>query len=622
MIDANPDDESVSLAGASRRLMIAIYQEGMLQGSNSSGDWVSQFDSDEETPDGDSEFRTSHTAVEGAEDDQEDSDDSDESSEGGDDDNESLSDVQRARSLMRQLLMSARMSGGLRGRRRDEEFEEESDSPSALPPPLQQDLASSEIAAEVERATRPDSLRRPHAQARLQRYGKAPGGACMRNLAWMLSDRQTEALGSCHFTMAQRVHCSAYGVLPMVPVRRVDRLMSPVYTGCFSASGDVFVAAFKDKNIRIYEADREWRMRKEVLARNLRWTVTDTHISPDERFLVYSSITPEVMLVNLAEGGISSEANVTDIHEELSFGPRRAEQNFYDPQSNFGIWSVKWSADGRELVAGTGDSSLYLFDVSRNEVVLRVKGHDDDVNAVAWADDTGNILLSGSDDHICQMWDRRLPGTAQSRPVASFVGHLEGITHIDPRGDGRYFISNSKDQTIKLWDMRKGHSNEAMSRGAMRTGLPDSQWDYRWMSYPRSRSQFSHPNDVSIMTYRGHRVLQTLIRAFFSPATTTGQRYIYSGSADGAVVIWDMVSGEIVSKLQHHEDIVRDVSWHPTQPTIVSTSFDGTVQQWGTGHTIDGLMELEESLCKKSTCPAFTSKRQRRGSSRSKRAQL
>jgi hypothetical protein len=40
-------------------------------------------------------------------------------------------------------------------------------------------------------------------------------------------------------------------------------------------------------------------MRKEVLARNLRWTVTDTHISPDERFLVYSSITPEVMLVSL-----------------------------------------------------------------------------------------------------------------------------------------------------------------------------------------------------------------------------------------------------------------------------------------------------------------------------------
>ena len=33
-------------------------------------------------------------------------------------------------------------------------------------------------------------------------------------------------------------------------------------------------------------------------------------------------------------------------------------------------------------------------------------------------------------------------------------------------------------------------------------------------------------------------MLQTLIRAYFSPLATTGQRYIYSGSADGSVYIW------------------------------------------------------------------------------------
>ena len=39
------------------------------------------------------------------------------------------------------------------------------------------------------------------------------------------------------------------------------------------------------------------------------------------------------------------------------------------------------------------------------------------------------------------------------------VGHLEGVTFIDSRGDGRYLISNGKDQTIKLWDIRKMSSN-------------------------------------------------------------------------------------------------------------------------------------------------------------------
>lgn len=39
------------------------------------------------------------------------------------------------------------------------------------------------------------------------------------------------------------------------------------------------------------------------------------------------------------------------------------------------------------------------------------------------------------------------------------MGHLEGITFLDSRGDGRYFISNGKDQTTKLWDIRKLSSN-------------------------------------------------------------------------------------------------------------------------------------------------------------------
>lgn len=52
------------------------------------------------------------------------------------------------------------------------------------------------------------------------------------------------------------------------------------------------------------------------------------------------------------------------------------------------------------------------------------------------------------------MWDRRcLVTTGQASGV--LVGHLEGITFIDSRGDGRYLISNGKDQAIKLWDIRK-----------------------------------------------------------------------------------------------------------------------------------------------------------------------
>lgn len=50
----------------------------------------------------------------------------------------------------------------------------------------------------------------------------------------------------------------------------------------------------------------------------------------------------------------------------------------------------------------------------------------------------------------------------------------------------------------------------------------------------KSRSMLD--GDTSIMTYRGHSVLQTLIRCHFSPAATTGQRYIYTGCATGRII--------------------------------------------------------------------------------------
>jgi WD repeat-containing protein 23 len=56
-----------------------------------------------------------------------------------------------------------------------------------------------------------------------------------------------------------------------------------------------------------------------------------------------------------------------------------------------------------------------------------------------------------------QVWDRRCLSSGEAAGV--LTGHLHGITHIDSRGDGRCFISNGKDQAIKMWDIRKMTSN-------------------------------------------------------------------------------------------------------------------------------------------------------------------
>lgn len=89
-------------------------------------------------------------------------------------------------------------------------------------------------------------------------------------------------------------------------------------------------------------------------------------------------------------------------------------------------------------------------------------------------------------------------------------------------------------------------------------------------------------SDTSVMTYRGHRVLETLIRCYFSPAFSTGQKYIYTGSQTGEVVVYDLLSGRVETKLMGHHGTVRDASWHPYKPILLSSSWDATIGRWET----------------------------------------
>ena len=257
----------------------------------------------------------------------------------------------------------------------------------------------------------------------------------------------------------------------------------------------------------------------------------------------------------------------------------------------FQIWSLRFSGDGREIVAGTSDHSVYVHDVETRQSVLRIPGHLDDVNAVCFGDKhSPHILYSGSDDTTIKVWDRR--SLAGGREAGVFLGHTEGLTYVDSKGDGRYVLSNAKDQTAKLWDLRKMISAEKADQ--IDPSRFTTEFEYRTSSFDES-SWRPHPHDCSLVTFRGHSVLRTLIRCHFSPPGSTDSRYVYSGSYDGSVYIWNM-DATLKAKINVLETTkdsrprnfdadaitydfmgrdagswktcVRDASWHPYAPVI------------------------------------------------------
>ncbi|CAG8690130.1 8053_t:CDS:10, partial [Funneliformis caledonium] len=347
------------------------------------------------------------------------------------------------------------------------------------------------------------------------------------------------------------------------------------YSGQYSQDGSFFYTCCQDFRVHIYDTTNPdvFKETKTITGDCGRWTITDANLSLDNQWLAYTSITP---IVYLAKTDPNDEYQIP-----LDFSKQLSE--------DFGLWSIRFSNDAKELIGGANDGKIYgkiIFLLAQN-VLLQLYGHNDDVNSVCFADDSSHILFSGSDDAYIKVWDRRSMRGGKESGV--LVGHTEGITYVAAKGDGRYCLSNSKDQTMKLWDIRMMISGERFDK----IQLEDYrlEWDYRWNHYPGDRN-FKHPQDVSVMTYRGHSVLKTLIRCHFSPSSTTGQRFLYTGSEDGRVRIFSL-DGRIVQTLNvvealqdeyilfrrnrfQQESVTRDASWHPYLPIMISTSWSDT----------------------------------------------
>lgn len=61
--------------------------------------------------------------------------------------------------------------------------------------------------------------------------------------------------------------------------------------------------------------------------------------------------------------------------------------------------------------------------------------------------------------------------------------HHDCTMRVMYQGDARYLISNSKDQSIKLWDIRKFSPKEGLA--ASRLAVTQQNWDYRWQPVPQ-----------------------------------------------------------------------------------------------------------------------------------------
>ena len=369
---------------------------------------------------------------------------------------------------------------------------------------------------------------------------------------------------------------------PSLPIAG-GRSAARMYSGLFSSSSPSSSSS----------APPVIRPKRRIRCQEIGWSIVGSAFSPDAKWIAYSSWSRHLHLTNTF--------GQHELHERVLVSPQRS--------TNFCLFSLAFSADGAQVIGGGNDGCVHIIQLERKIVSRIEQAHFDDVNTVCFVDPvhSPSLILSGADDGLIKLWDLRTEEAREGRAQGMLAGHVSGVTSVcskdgqggggGGRGGGRLVVSNGKDQTSKLWDLRKVVQ---AGRGAEERYAVDVEVDYRFDISEQplfggrgggrggGRRQRHPVGDHSIRTWRGHRVMRTLIQATFSSEELTGGRYVVTGSAGGKVYVYDILGDEgggeeeggAVAKLEFHQDCVRTVAFAPHHDLMVSAGWDGRLGMW------------------------------------------
>ena len=233
------------------------------------------------------------------------------------------------------------------------------------------------------------------------------------------------------------------------------------------------------------------------------------------------------------------------------------------------ITRITYHPTKQQFAVATTLNTAILYTLEGEEI-SRFEGHTDMVTSIAFSGD-GTQLLTGSLDRTLRLWDVETGET-----IRVFEGHIGVVLDIDFSKDGKYAVSSSGDETIanistdatertvRVWDVETGETLHEfkLNSGFVRAVAisPDNKyvmagsWD---SSQGGKLTLWDIETGAEVRRFFGHANIVTGIT--FSP----DGKYIYSSSWDSTLRVWDFNTAVEIARYATFGDRLLRLSISP-----------------------------------------------------------